>query len=681
GYPKYCVDTANTCTPATTYDSGNKPIISAEGTSYIRYNSVDNANNTESIESSTIKIDKTAPSTTDNFANDNVWVNSDQTITLTPTDVGGSALAYTKYCTDTNNTCDPASGTTLNSPYQITISTQGTSYFRYASQDNAGNTQATVSHTINIDKIAPVLAEVTPVPALGSNTTPNYTFSSTKAGTIAYSGGCSSTTGTASVGSNTITFTKLDYATYANCKITVIDSLGNLSLALNISSFTVSLNGANGYVAAPTSTNTTPATSIISQITSLFTGQQQTPQINYPPISESVPQQTPSALQGLNIMSVNPLNGFALSPVATDISSLADKLPQLKKTLVALNVDLNNLQDVAKLSQTELYLPGLTQTISPEGLQVNALASMQGIPLADLSADALAKIPTNLVFARASGELIDFSSAFVIDKQGNTQQKIKTIAGKSMQLVIKPDKPADSVVGLITLNSPVSYQAPQNSFAKLFRAALTGAINQPAPQSSGASGLLVQKFAYVETKPGIFTANISAPANEGQYEITTVIEYKDKKLIPTETKLTAQVDPEGYVYKQTPDGKLRIASATVSLYWLNPSAGSGQVPKYELWPADKFFQKNPMVTDDTGKYSFLVPQGTYYISATAVNYADFKSKPFTIKEDNGVKMDIEMKAKGFLPTWFNWQLMVVLLLTAVVILLIIMIIKGRNNKQ
>lgn len=418
------------------------------------------------------------------------------------------------------------------------------------------------------------------------------------------------------------------------------------------------------------------------QIAGIFGNQQ--PQISYPPIAESVPKETPEALQGLQILSVNPLGGLGLSPIQSTVGSFADKLPQLKKTLDALSINANNLNDIKKLSQTELYLPGLTQTISPENLQVNALAPVQAVPLAQLSAEALAKIPTNIVFANTGGGLIDFSPVLVVDYKGNAEQKITTISGKPMQLVIRPDNPTSRVTGLILFKNsqgPVGYsknsQGSQNAFARLFSAALSVANPKPAPQSSESSGLLVQKFAYTETKTGIFTAEINAPATEGEYEITTIVEYKDQSLIPTETQLTVVVDPEGYVYQKIAGMQARISNATIFIYQLNPdthSAGSGQAPKYELWPAEKFMQKNPVITDVTGKYSFLVPQGTYYLTATAPNYRDYKSDSFSIKENNGIVMDIELKPKNFLSHWLNWEVIITISLLIIIVLVCVLIV-------
>ena len=87
--------------------------------------------------------------------------------------------------------------------------------------------------------IALIIEEVTAVTTPTIDTTPNYTFSSTKAGTITYGGSCSSSTTIAIVGNNTITLNTLSDGTYSDCTITVTDSEGNVSSSHTINSFTV----------------------------------------------------------------------------------------------------------------------------------------------------------------------------------------------------------------------------------------------------------------------------------------------------------------------------------------------------------------------------------------------------------------------------------------------------------
>ncbi|MES2223908.1 MAG: GLUG motif-containing protein [Patescibacteria group bacterium] len=83
-----------------------------------------------------------------------------------------------------------------------------------------------------------VLTEVTPITSR-LDYTPNYTFNSTTAGTIAYGGDCSSSDTTADAGDNTITFNTLAEGVHSNCTIQVTSSGGDVSGILTVSSFTL----------------------------------------------------------------------------------------------------------------------------------------------------------------------------------------------------------------------------------------------------------------------------------------------------------------------------------------------------------------------------------------------------------------------------------------------------------
>ena len=72
-----------------------------------------------------------------------------------------------------------------------------------------------------------IIEEVTAVTTPTIDTTPNYTFSSSKSGTITYGGSCSSSTTIAISGINTITFNALTDGTYDDCTITVTENSVN----------------------------------------------------------------------------------------------------------------------------------------------------------------------------------------------------------------------------------------------------------------------------------------------------------------------------------------------------------------------------------------------------------------------------------------------------------------------
>ncbi len=99
------------------------------------------------------------------------------------------------------------------------------------------------------DTTAPVLAEVTPVAATTTDTTPDYTFSTDEAGTVTFAGSCGAPITSVNTGNTTITFGPLAVGTYSDCSLTVTDAAGNVSAALVVSGFTI--------VSTGTSTNTT----------------------------------------------------------------------------------------------------------------------------------------------------------------------------------------------------------------------------------------------------------------------------------------------------------------------------------------------------------------------------------------------------------------------------------------
>ena len=105
--------------------------------------------------------------------------------------------------------------------------------------DTAANESNSITLTsFTIDSTAATLVETSAIDSSTNDSTPDYTFVSSEAGTITYSGSCSSSTTSAIAGTNTITLNTLSDGTYSDCKITVTDSLEN-AVTLNIGSFVI----------------------------------------------------------------------------------------------------------------------------------------------------------------------------------------------------------------------------------------------------------------------------------------------------------------------------------------------------------------------------------------------------------------------------------------------------------
>jgi hypothetical protein len=160
-----------------------------------------------------------------NDSTPNYTFSSDEAGTIT---YGGSCSSSTTSATTSNNTITLVSlseGTYSNCTITVT--------------DSAGNISNTLTITsFIVDLTAATLAPVTAVTTPTNNSTPNYTFSSSEAGTITYGGSCSSGTTSATTDNNTITLVSLSDGTYSNCTIKVTDSAGN-SVTLNIGSFVI----------------------------------------------------------------------------------------------------------------------------------------------------------------------------------------------------------------------------------------------------------------------------------------------------------------------------------------------------------------------------------------------------------------------------------------------------------
>ena len=381
-----------------------------------------------------------------------------------------------------------------------------------------------------------------------------------------------------------------------------------------------------------------------------------------PPIEEIVPKETPLSFQGQwQLLSSEPIREFVLAPLPKEIRVLAEKFPELERTFE--KVGITKITDIEKLKTVKLTLPGLTERmgLAATRIEPGKFALPAGMPIVQLSPEIKQQIPSEIVFAKTGGELIDFNIALSVTEKGEPQQKINTISGKPLQLVVKPDQPVKSVKGYLVFKSktprPTSFQLPVNSMlASLIFANPVFAQTQEKPVRVEEK-LVLLEFEYTDPDgDGIYTAEIQAPIVEGEYEIITVMDFEDPELGKKEIRLITVVDPEGYIYSTLPAGKLRIAGAIVSIYWLNP-----EIKQYELWPAKEYQQENPQTTDDTGKYSFLVPPATYYLRVEHPNYPVYQSETFVVKEGSGIHMNIELKTKYWWLKMIDWKIIVMVI--------------------
>lgn len=417
-----------------------------------------------------------------------------------------------------------------------------------------------------------------------------------------------------------------------------------------------------------------------------------------PNILVQVPETAPLALNTKwNLLPTGAIKSFVFAPLPYEVSVLISKFPDLGNTFK--DVGVQRMTDMNKLINVTFNVPGLAgelsntlQNISMEkltninnlngvalnvpglsngngniqsNLGVGKIALIPGLPLANFSLAEKKNLPPEFVFARADGEQVDLPVALSINDTGGVSQKISSLPGQMLKLVVKPISKARSVTGYFAFNQA----APKVSENSISRASLSasalfsmnGLVENTDTTVPVEQKLILSSFEYTDSNhDGIYTADVASPGVPGTYEVVTVIDYVDPVLGIRKMSMITVVDPEGYVYEKNGDKETRIPEAVVSLYRLNNAT-----QKYELWDAKSYQQLNPQITDVSGTYSFLVPEGTYYFQVKAPGYTPYQGETFIVAQGGGIHQNIEMKSNQNFFSNFDWKtalLIVVLLL-------------------
>ena len=87
------------------------------------------------------------------------------------------------------------------------------------------------------------------------------------------------------------------------------------------------------------------------------------------------------------------------------------------------------------------------------------------------------------------------------------------------------------------------------------------------------------------------------------------------------------------------------AEGKVTVYYFEPTAGI-----FRVWDGRPFDQVNPQQADTSGKYQLLLPQGKYYLEASAAGFKKARTEIFTLDKTTPVNMNFELQKK----TWWPW---------------------------
>jgi hypothetical protein len=154
--------TTNGTTPTTSSTVYAGP-FTVPGTSTVKFFSVDNVGNTESVNSQQIQIDTVAPTTTiscNSATCSTGWYKTTPvTVTLSGKDnTGGSGVWVTMYTTDGTNPQTSSTAILYTGPFTMSQTTT----VKHYSIDNAGNSGSVKSQLIQIDAAAPTVSITSP---------------------------------------------------------------------------------------------------------------------------------------------------------------------------------------------------------------------------------------------------------------------------------------------------------------------------------------------------------------------------------------------------------------------------------------------------------------------------------------------------------------------------------------
>lgn len=237
--------TTNGSTPNSSSTLYTAPILISSSTT-LKTIAYDNAGNPSNVATYTYVIDTIAPTTPSASPGAGSY-NSNQSVTLSSTDSGGSGLKEIRYTTDGST---PNNSSTL---YTSAISVSSSETIKAIAYDNAGNASSVGTYAYVIDKVAPT--DPLASPSAGSyNSTQMVSLSSTDSGGSGLSAIYYTTDGSIPSNSSTVYTTPITVASSETIKAIAYDGAGNAS---GVASFTYIIDST-----APTTPTAAPGSGL-----------------------------------------------------------------------------------------------------------------------------------------------------------------------------------------------------------------------------------------------------------------------------------------------------------------------------------------------------------------------------------------------------------------------------------
>ncbi len=294
---------------------------------------------------------------------------------------------------------------------------------------------------------------------------------------------------------------------------------------------------------------------------------------------------------------IKPISEISYLALPDKIQDLLNKFTALKNLFNILKI--KSLEDLRKISEITFRLPSIND---------------------------FKQIPEEFIFAKI--EKIYIKPYLIIESDYIPLIYYNLPTDKKITFIVKPKYEVEKIIGDIEL---INLSSKLNLFNYI-----KGLISNITKQNYSHNKNTQEIKFNGPYEDGTYRAEFITPKEEGYFKVLVDIYYK--KLHNKKIEVGLNIKEKGSIKEKILFLiERKISNAFVYLYKFNEKS-----KVFELWDAKEYLQNNPQITDREGKYSFIVPEGFYYLEVQKSGYFPFRTKIFKAFDGDLINFDIEL---------------------------------------
>ncbi len=188
----------------------------------------------------------------------------------------------------------------------------------------------------------------------------------------------------------------------------------------------------------------------------------------------------------------------------------------------------------------------------------------------------------------------------------------------------------------------------------------------------------------IDKEDKYFEATITAPLKIKNYDIyITILNMENSKLARIEGLISivqfgkvSKVEIENGLGAPIYAAELNKKTSE-SIYAVDVTIYQEEDGRFKKWEGEQYSQFNPLYSNKSGQYGFLVPNGQYYIKARKYSFFTYNSLPISVT-NNIINQDMEMI---YIPQLDLTKLLLILLVLLIAYFIIRKIIAREQEKK